>query len=120
MRLPHFRVRSLMVIVAAVAFLIWGGMMASKSFVYYQRAKEFGEHEDGWRRIADEPGQPGGQKFRLECVQYFAMLAAKYRHAMWHPWSPVDPDPHAPGYDQWLEQERRAKEGRTSRLGSVE
>jgi hypothetical protein len=109
MRLPHFRVRSLMLAVAVVAFLIWGGMMASKSFVYYQRASEYGEKERGWRRIADRPDLAGGPEFRLECVDYFAMLAAKYRHAMWHPWSPVAPDPHAPGFDQWLEQEIRAK-----------
>jgi hypothetical protein len=35
MRLPHLRVRTLMLAVAVVAFLIWGAMMASKSFVYY-------------------------------------------------------------------------------------
>src|SRR5947209_1809710 len=29
---------------------------------------------------------------------------------MWRPWIPLAPDPHAPGFDQWLEQERRAKE----------
>jgi hypothetical protein len=98
-----------MVAVVVVAFLIWGSMMASRSFVYYQRAEEYGEQERGWRRIADGHDQPGGQKFRLECVAYFALLAAKYRHAMWHPWSPVAPDPHAPGFDQWLEQEIRAK-----------
>jgi hypothetical protein len=98
-----------MLAVAVVAFLIWGAMMASKSFVYYQRAREYGEKESGWRRIDDSPHQPGGPEFRLRCVDYFASLAAKYRHATWHPWSPVAPDPHAPGYDQWLEQERRAK-----------
>jgi hypothetical protein len=109
MRSPHFRVRTLMLAVGVVAFLIWGAMMASRSFVYYQRAREYGETERGWREIADGHDDPGGHKFHLECVDYFAMLAAKYRHAMWHPWSPVAPDPHAPGYDQWLEQEIRAK-----------
>src|SRR5438270_48941 len=28
---------------------------------------------------------------------------------MWRPWMPVAPDPPAPGYDRWVEQERRAK-----------
>ncbi len=28
---------------------------------------------------------------------------------MWRPWIPVAPDLHAPGYDQWVEQQRRAK-----------
>ena len=111
MRLPHFRVRTLMMAVAVVAFLIWSAMMASKSFVYYQRASEYGEKERGWGRIADRPDQPGGPEFRLRCVEYFAALTRKYRRAMWHPWESVAPDPHAPGYDQWLEQERRKQGG---------
>ena len=108
-RPPRIRVRSLMVVVAIMACLIWSVMMASRSFVYYQRAREFGEQERGWRRIADRPDQPGGPEFRLRCVNYFASLSAKYHRAMWRPWKSVAPDPHAPGFDEWLEQERRAK-----------
>ena len=110
MRLPGFRVRTLMIAVGVVALLLWGAMMGTRSFDYYRRAREYGANERGWRAIADRPNQPGGPEFRLRCVEYYAQLAGKYRRAMWRPWMPVAPDPHAPGYDLWLEQERRAKE----------
>src|SRR3954453_290965 len=109
MRRPRFRVRTLLVLVAAVAVLIWGSMMGTRSFDYYRRASEYGANERGWRAIADRHDQPGGREFRIKCVEYYAQLAGKYRHAMWRPWVPVAPDPHAPGYDLWLEQERREK-----------
>ncbi len=110
MRLQRFRVRTLMLAVAVVAFLIWGGMMGVRSYGYYGLTRMYAEQERSWRQIADRPNQPGGQQFRLQCAEYFEQLAGKYRRAMWLPWMPVAPDPHAPGYDLWLEQERRAKE----------
>lgn len=108
MRLPSFRLRTLMIAVGVVALLIWGAMMASRSYGYFRLAREYGANEHGWRQIAAR--HPGDNEFHLECAEYFAQLAAKYRRAMWRPWMPVAPDPHAPGVDQWLEQERRARE----------
>ena len=35
MRLPHFRVRTLMVAVGVVALLTWGAMMGFSSYRYY-------------------------------------------------------------------------------------
>jgi hypothetical protein len=110
MRLPNFRVRTLMIAVGVVALLIRGAMMASRSYDYHRRAREYGEKERGWREIASRNRVPEWKQFHSECVQYFAGLSAKYRQAMWRPWMPVAPNPHAPGFDQWLEQERRAKE----------
>jgi hypothetical protein len=110
MRLPPFRVRTLMLAVCVVALLVWGAMMGSQSYDYYRRAREYGAQEHGWRDIASRNRRPEWNQFHSECVQYFAQLAGKYRQAMWRPWMPVAPDPHAPGFDQWLEQERRAKE----------
>lgn len=108
MRLPRFRVQTLMIAVAAVAVLIWGAMMGVRSFDSYRRASFFGEQESGWRQIAARDGiRP---EFSAECVEYFSKLTQKYRRAMWHPWTPVAPDAHAPGYDQWVEQENRAKQ----------
>jgi hypothetical protein len=110
MRLPRFRVRTLMIAVGVVALFIWGAMMASQSYDYYRLARKYGADERGWREIAMRNRWPERKQFHSECVQYFAGLSAKYRQAMWRPWLPVPPDPHAPGFDQWLEQERRAKE----------
>jgi hypothetical protein len=108
MRLAHFRVRTLMIAVGVVALLVWGAMMASRSYDYYRRAREYGENERGWREIAARGRWDA--TFASECTEYFAQLAGKYRRSMWRPWTAVAPDPHAPGFDQWLEQERRAKE----------
>jgi hypothetical protein len=109
MRLPRFSVRTLLIAVSMVALLIWGTMMGSRSYTFYRLATEYGANERGWREIASRNHQLEHSQFQSECVQYFALLAVKYRRAMWHPWSPVDPDPHAPGFDDWLEQESRAK-----------
>jgi hypothetical protein len=110
MRSPRFRVHTLMIAVGVVAFLIWGAMMATRSYDYFRRAREYGLQERGWRRVAASAHRDQGmEEFRLQCVEYFGQLAGKYRRAMWRPWMPVAPDPHAPGYDLWLEQERRAK-----------
>jgi hypothetical protein len=108
MRLPDFRVRTLMVVVGVVALLIWGARMGAQSYDYYRRASHYSFEERGWRDAAVSGGFR--REVRSECADYFARLAGKYRRAMWRPWMPVAPDPHAPGYDQWVEQERRAKE----------
>jgi hypothetical protein len=100
-----------MIAVGVVALIVWGGMMAVRSYDYYRRAREYGTQERGWREIASRHEDQA--KFHAECVRYFAQLAGKYRRAMWRPWMPVAPDPHAPGFDLWLEQERRA--GRITR-----
>jgi hypothetical protein len=106
MRLPRFRVRTLMIAVAAAGLLICGVTMVSRSLDYYRRARDFGRQEWGWRRIASQGDRDA--KFVSECVNYFARLTAKYRRAIWRPWLPVAPDPHAPGFDMWLEQVLRA------------
>lgn len=109
MRRLHWRVRTLMLAVAAAAVLVWGGMMVARSCDYSRRARFYAAQEAGWRATAGKGSLPA--EFRSECVEYFARLARKYDRATWRPWRPVAPDPHAPGYERWLEQERRAKEG---------
>jgi hypothetical protein len=102
MRTMRFRVRTLMAAVGVVALLIWGVMMGLRSYDYYRRATFYASEEYGWRESAAR------DRFRAhacsECAEYFAQLTRKYRRAMWRPWMPVAPDPHAPGYDQWIEQ----------------
>ncbi|GAC1314905.1 MAG: hypothetical protein NVSMB14_15100 [Isosphaeraceae bacterium] len=95
---------------------LWSGMMGSRSYEYYKRASYYGNQELRWRESADKDrGNPARKRsigviYGRQFAEYYAPLARKYRRAMWRPWIPVDPDPHAPGYDKWLEQERRAKE----------
>jgi hypothetical protein len=116
MRLPRFRVRTLMLAVGVVALLVWGAMMGTRSYDYYRLARFYSSQERGWREgAARARGNPSEARtveavYGKQNADYYAPLAEKYRRAMWRPWMPVAPDPHAPGYDQWVEQERRAKE----------
>jgi len=105
MRAPRFRVRTMIATVGLVAVLLWATKMGSRSFDYYRRASEYGANEYGWRQIAAR-GRPS-RAFESECAEYYAQLAEKYRRAMWRPWSPVAPDPYAPGVAEFLEQRRR-------------
>ena len=108
MRLPRCHVRTIMLVVIALAMLMWCSMMGARSFEYSRCAREYGANERGWRESGTRGRLRAG--FSTDCAEYFAQLTRKYRRAAWRPWMPVAPDPHAPGYDQWVEQERRAKE----------
>jgi hypothetical protein len=102
MRLPRFRVRTLMIAVGVVALLIWGAMMGTRSFVYYRLARTYGTYERQWREMAvRDRGIPTRArsvhvKWGPQIAEYYAPLAQKYRRAMWRPWMPVAPDPPWP------------------------
>jgi hypothetical protein len=102
MRLPHFRVRTLMLAVAIVALLAWGARLGTRSLIYYRLATTYGAHEREWRYMA---ARDRGTTTRTrsvsavwgpEIADYYAPLARKYRRAMWRPWAAVAPDPPAP------------------------
>jgi hypothetical protein len=63
MRLPHLRVRMLLIAVGVVALLIWGAMLASQSYDFYRREKEYGAQERGWREIASRNRRPEWNSF---------------------------------------------------------
>jgi hypothetical protein len=114
-RLPRFRVRTLVNAVGLVALLFWGAMMGTRSYHDYQRAKFYSNEERQWRDNARRDLEQGNTRtiaatWGLQIADYYGLPARKYRCAMWCPWLPVDSDAHAPGFDQWMEQERRAKE----------
>jgi hypothetical protein len=96
-----------MLAVGVTALLVWGAMMGARSYDYSRRAREYDAQERGWRQSAARGRL--SVEFSVQCADYFAALSRKYRRAMWRPWLPVAPDPHAPGFDLWMEQERRAK-----------
>jgi hypothetical protein len=101
MRLPRFRVRTLMVAVGLVASLIWGAMMGARSYSFGIRARIYDFQERHWREhakrdLARGSTQTLAARWGLQTAEYYAPLARKYRRAMWRPWIPVAPDPPAP------------------------
>ena len=102
MHLPRFRVRTLMIAVVVVAWLIWGAMMGTRSYIYYRFASTYGTYERHWREMADRDRGISTRKRRIAAIsgpqisEYYAPLARKYRLAMWRPWRPLAPDPPAP------------------------
>ena len=91
MRLPRFRVRTLMIAVGVVALLIWGAMMGTRWYIHYTLARQYGIQERAWLEIAARDRQMQTRRI----ADYIASLARKHRRAMWHPWTPVPPDPPA-------------------------
>jgi hypothetical protein len=104
MRLPSFRVRTLMLTVGVVGMLLWGGMMGTRAYVYFRLAREYGAYERGWRYMAArDRANPARARtvsavWGVQTADYYAPLARKYRRAMWCPWIPVEPDPPAPTF----------------------
>ena len=104
MRLPSFRVRTLMVMVVAVALLVWGSMMGSRSYEYYGRARMFAEQEQGWREIAAR--KKVGLEIRLGMQLNISKgLTAEISPGnVDDPWLVVEPDPWAPGAEEAYRQ----------------
>ena len=107
LRLPHFRVRTLMIAVAVLALLFWVTTMGTRSFICYRLASEYGTYERQWREMAiRDRGIPSrarssiAAKWGPDIAEFYAPLAEKYRRAMWRPWMPVAPDPPAPVFGQ--------------------
>ena len=117
MRPPIFRVRTLMLLVVAVALLVWGAMMGSRSYVYYGRWRTYAEQGRGWREIA--AGERRDSKFATECAEYFEGLTRKYRRATWRPWLPVELDPWAPGAYAYYRQEVEAGRQKEAPPGTI-
>jgi hypothetical protein len=99
MRLPSFRVHTLMAAVVVVVLIIWGSMMGTRSYAYYKLARDYSAiarnyrgTERDWQPVTSN--RPAWMKSHAEYAEF---LSAKYHRTMWRPWSPVTPDPPVPG-----------------------
>lgn len=110
MRLTRLNTRTLMMAVAVVALLMWGGRMGARSLDYHRRSMYYGSQAAGWRELATR-NHPW-KAFHTQCADYFTDLARKYRRARWRPWLPVAPDPYAPGAREAAEQAASLKTSR--------
>jgi hypothetical protein len=98
MRLPRLRVRTYMLLVGAVALLVWGTMIGVRCYEYYRRARIYSFQERQWRENAQRDLRQGNTRtiaarWGLQTADYYALLVRKYRRAMWRPWISVEFEP---------------------------
>ena len=110
MPLPHvrFTVRTMMVGVAVVALLLWGGILASRSIYYEFIARGLLKKQQLY--LADTvalekrsgrgltPDQARLVTFGHRMVDFITLQRANYRRAARYPWLPIEPLPPVPGY----------------------
>jgi hypothetical protein len=114
MRLPRFRLRTLMVVVAVAGIVSGAEVMQTRRLNFLKRAKDYAGRE--WRTRRDWEVATGSFKGKGEnvlCGQmwralveevpylpsrlaYYSRMRAKYEHAARYPWLPVAPDPPPP------------------------
>ncbi|MHC5537253.1 hypothetical protein ACYOEI_03335 [Singulisphaera rosea] len=98
MRLPRLRVRTCMVLVGAVALLVWGAMMGLRSYNYFQLASFYsfqGYHyrENAQRDLARGRTRSLEARWGMRISDYYKSLERKYRSAMWRPWLAIEIEP---------------------------
>lgn len=93
MKVPRFRLRTLMVAVAIAALIAWAGRMLSLSVAYQRRADTY------WTHLfrVESPGVRGGRRPPpTEHDRWASHMTNKYRNAARYPWLVVPPDPPEP------------------------
>ena len=96
MRLPRFRIRTLMIAVAIVGggstlAVTWD--LAQKSILYRRRARMAADLE----QVSQQAAQDSKEAEDLRrFAEYCGKLRMKYLHAASHPWESVPPDPPLP------------------------
>jgi hypothetical protein len=114
MRLPRFRVRALMIAVAATAALLGGGLAIKRREAAFQKSADY--HyltyvDTFWSGPPTEliPAHPDDepspvqwaksmawQEHKSRLMDYHQAMQAKYEHAARYPWLPVALDPPLP------------------------
>lgn len=109
MRMPRFRIRTLMIAVAVVAVLTGAGVKwwrsalsheyRWKAYVALHREEKHGGHSF-WYHAGPNAAyiSEGGSQLQPDPVlaEYYCRLRAKYERAARYPWFPVEPDPPPP------------------------
>lgn len=103
MRHPRFRIRTMMIVVAAVATGTagwrWSTVMVQrrerylKTAEYYQATVNCFDH--GFWFPRDDPADERYQNFKKPFAHYTG-LVSKYRRAARYPWRSIEPDPPDP------------------------
>lgn len=98
MRIPRFRIRTMMVAVAIAGLAFGTDRLARRRAYYDQRAEIWQERADDFvtgtgvclREELDRPGM------YMKLYEHNLALAKKYREVARRPWLPVEPDPPQP------------------------
>jgi hypothetical protein len=103
---PRITVRRLMVAVAIVGMLLWGGMLAVRSITYAFWAGGVAKKRDAYQadilalegRAAKGPTAKEAEllAFGHRMMEYLARQQARYENAARYPWLSVEPDPPMP------------------------
>jgi hypothetical protein len=106
MRRLNFRLRTLLMAVAIVALLLWGGMLAIRSITYAFWANGVAKKRDAYQAdtLALERRAAKGLTakeaellaFGHRMMEYLARQQARYERAARSPWRPAEPDPPPP------------------------
>jgi hypothetical protein len=112
MPLPHvrFTVRTMMVGVAVVALLLWGGILASRS-IYHEFCARWWLSGKRQAILADTvalekkrsgrgltPDEARLVTYGHRMVDFITLQRAAYRRAARYPWLPIEPLPPVPRY----------------------
>lgn len=106
MRIPAFRVRTMMIVVGVCGALLgrWANFRQTADYHLRQRAKinvtdlEFClvcTPAQGDRSNRDQVAREAAKPF-LDFIDYHDAMHEKYVYAFWHPWLPVRLDPPSP------------------------
>jgi hypothetical protein len=114
MRLPRMTTRRWIIVVAIVALVVGGMVLARRQGVYRVRAAFYAQQEQvatrrlrHWtQEVVRFSGRPQSDEQRRlaelmedysrDRVAYHARLKVKYRRAAHYPWLPIAPDPPTP------------------------
>jgi hypothetical protein len=105
MRLPRFRLRTLMIAVAVVGILFGSGLELHRRSVRFQALAERHGSEAHVMHIRGSNGRAGGELRVLsindvpidrKLADWHLELRDRYRLAAGRPWLPVPPDPPEP------------------------
>jgi hypothetical protein len=97
MKLPRFRVRTLLIAVAVVAVLVWSAKVGLRSHDYHRRATEYAKYET--RMEEHRRQEPRLGQMETQSADYYARLARNSREAMVRPWMRPTRDLPAPKFE---------------------
>jgi hypothetical protein len=96
MRLPGFRVRTLMIVVAIIAALCYCRILQRRRTEFLSRATNLANNEQFYRGLEPVRSATAQRLEFLRLAERFAKQRRAYERAARYPWLPVPPEPPEP------------------------